>query len=1143
MTHGTGIFGRSSLGVLFGFVLLLLACAVGCGEDDPDGVLLSDQGSGPRVVFDPLAKPIPEVPFPNDLVTVTDANSLTGRRLNVRMYAPTQLESGIRDRIDRLDGFGNYAPITVRFSSRLDIGNLQQRHRPDYDFSDDAVYLINLNRSSPSYGQPVPLDMGTGNFPKGLPAARNWRFGEPEAPDQDDEEADKRNYLYFKNDYRQRSSSLVFETEEEDVNCNGILDPDEDTDYDGVLDHPNLPDPENYNPACWPGGEPPKELTTQARYNDIVTFYEFETDTLIMRPIVPLEQASEYGVVLTNRVVGLDGEPVRSPFPYVHHGSQTGQVRRRLQILDGRRGEWGVSPDDVAFAWSFTTQTITRDLEMIRDGMMGRGSMAWLRDEYPPAMDSLVRTGVPELGDGNPYIVRVQNFELPLFVLAILNLGDFGMVMSLIESYRYVDYLVSGCFTTPYFLRNEEGVFHLDRTTGQAQVSGDRVTFWVAMPKRRGDYPGPIPPGYPEDDEPFGAAFYGHGYSMSSTEALGFAGLMAKFGIATIGMDAPGHGPLDSLADIRRTLTGMARDAFGTETLDEGVRNLLTGILGELLGGLLFESVKSLAAEILLIPLHPGIDSPEDLPEFGIETLDDMAVAAVETPFLKGGFLEGRAVDHTGDEVPDSGADFWTARTFHTRDIVRQGVVDHLQMVRLMEGFDGRGLWDVDINDNGARDDVAGDFDGDRVPDIGGRRGMGGNWGRYYTWGQSLGGFFSSIHAALDPAILAAAPVSAGAGLTDIGLRSTQDGVFQAVFLEVFGPMIIGGYGRDIFFDDYHPRPEDFVEAHGLTVGDLDRFWLAFDKLKGNKEEVVPIAAVPSLEEGDNVEALNLVNGEEASAGVRTLRGDRIGFRVAVESDFNDPIRITLRDAQGIIKHELTASCRTGRGYAHTRGSPDLRRFLGLAQMIVAPGDPSSYAPHLIFDPLPGMEPSNVLFMHSVGDPVVPVATGVAKARCAGLLGWQGPDPAYPYDVSLNQYLIDHYVTEGLKHLGRYGTWEDPWFFDPDNLSNGEDGLNAGRPAQGEELRVRYVQTEGDEVVGMSGLRLPFTDYENSDLHGVDPPLPSLDFDVGAFTTNQVGAFFWFDGRCITDDPCLEGTDMSGCEWFRAGEMPEDCRQ
>ncbi len=1110
--------------------LILQGCVGSSGA--PDGIYPTAQDStGPLIVVDPLAQPMPEVPFPNDLITVLDPNQPTGRRLNVRLHAPTQLESGIRDLIDTLDGFGVYAPITVRFSARLDIENIKRRHTSDYDFSDDAVYLINLNPASNRYGQPVPLDLGTGNFPIGLPAAHNWRFG--------DVQDSKRNYLYFKNDYREFSSNLVVETEEEDLNCNGRLDPNEDSDFDGILDHPNVPDPENYNPACWLDGHPPKKLDVLARYDDIVSFYEFETNTLIIRPIIPLEQSSEYAVVLTRRLVGEDGQPVRSPFPYVNHSTQTERLRPLREILENQRKVLGIGLEDIAFAWTFTTQTVTKDLERIRDGLHGTGSLAWLGNAFPATINSVVDTGKPSLGDGNPFIVKIKNFQLPFLIIGIFSLGDVEMVAALLDSYRYVDYLVSATFVSPYFLGNDEGVFDIDLRTGHAQVTGDRVTFWLAVPKRRVDYPGPAPAGYPLDTQPFPVCFYGHGYTTARTEALGFAGLMAKFGIATIGMDAPGHGPLDTLADIPNELRRMAQETFGTDTLDQGVRNLLNDLLPSFLADAAYRLLQGLLVHIL-IQVDPCMNSPDDLARC-VEPpliLDNIAIAAVNTPCIRYGFRDGRAVDHTGDGVSDSGADFWTARTFHTRDIVRQGVVDHLQLVRIMETFDGHTRWDIDSNGNGIKDDLAGDFNGDGVPDIGGVRSLGEGWGRYYTWGQSLGGFFSSIHAAIDPSIKAAAPVSAGAGLTDIGLRSIQDGVFQAVFLELLGTMVIGGYGKDILADDYDPKMTAYAEA------DLNSFWLAFDTLLGNKEKVIPIAKIEPLVEGDMVEVLNLANGEVGKGGgVRTFADGHIGFRVSVASDFGDPLQITIRDRQGTIKERRIVSCLTARGYGHVRGSPDLRRFLGLAQMILAPGDPASYAPHLIFDPLPGMEPKNMLFVHSIGDPVVPIATGVGKARCAGLINWQGPDPHHPYEVSLNQYLIEHYVTEGLKHLGRYGTWEDPWLFDPDNLSGGTDGLHAERPPPGEEVRVRYVRRGlAGDVLGMSGVRFPFTDYRGSDLHGVDPPTPRLRFDVGTFVTNQIGVFFASDGTCITDDTCLAHVDMKDCRWFWDGQWPDECR-
>ena len=57
--------------------------------------------------------------------------------------------------------------------------------------------------------------------------------------------------------------------------------------------------------------------------------------------------------------------------------------------------------------------------------------------------------------------------------------------------------------------------------------------------------------------------------------------------------------------------------------------------------------------------------------------------------------LKDRAFDQNNDGIVDSGADFWTAYVFHTRDIVRQCALDHLALVRLIE-LDGVRRWNFD---------------------------------------------------------------------------------------------------------------------------------------------------------------------------------------------------------------------------------------------------------------------------------------------------------------------------------------------------------------------------------------------------------------------------------------------------------------
>ena len=51
--------------------------------------------------------------------------------------------------------------------------------------------------------------------------------------------------------------------------------------------------------------------------------------------------------------------------------------------------------------------------------------------------------------------------------------------------------------------------------------------------------------------------------------------------------------------------------------------------------------------------------------------------------------LTDRAFDQNNDGFKDSGADFWTSYVFHTRDMVRQCTLDHMQLVKMIRSWDG----------------------------------------------------------------------------------------------------------------------------------------------------------------------------------------------------------------------------------------------------------------------------------------------------------------------------------------------------------------------------------------------------------------------------------------------------------------------
>ena len=470
--------------------LLLLACAA-----EPTGLLATPDGTGPIIRFDYDAEPLPDIPFPNDLATRSDPTSVTGLRLNIATHSHTLMEEEARLKVNELMGFGVYAPISVGFEGRIDIDAFAARHKDDprYGFErldDDAIYVINIDPKSERYGEFVEVDIGEGRFP--MDAARSDR--------------------YFPNDTRALEPSAVYDTVDEDLNGNGVLDWGEDTDNDGILDIPNI----------WPTGGDPRA--------DLLSWYELASDTLIMRPIVPMAEESMHAVVITDRLVDMAGEPVRSPWKWVHHLAQT----EGLSALDDVLAPVGLSMDDVAFAWTFTTGRVTGDLVDIQRGLQGEGPFASLQADYPVGVtEAGVLHSIPGL---DPHLLPAQSiFDV------LIDLGFFNeSAKMLIDDYEHFsEALVGGVYHTPTFLVDQDGdgdwheeSFVLDPHSGEMLTEAERIAFTCMLPKETEEFTAPFP-----------TVMYLHGYGGSRFEFLGFAHALNRLGFAVCASDAPGHGP------------------------------------------------------------------------------------------------------------------------------------------------------------------------------------------------------------------------------------------------------------------------------------------------------------------------------------------------------------------------------------------------------------------------------------------------------------------------------------------------------------------------------------------------------------------------------------------------------------------------
>jgi hypothetical protein len=1064
---------------------VLAVLSIGCAPP-PEGLAATEDGDGPRVVFDFDKRPLPEIPFPNDIATRPDDTSPTGLRINASMLAPTNLESTARERFDQLSGWGVFQPIALRFDRPLDLQPIFDRHRDwvgggdDYDFTNDAVYVFDVTPGSPTYLEPVALDFGDGNFPILL----------------------RTPHQYWEHDPKTITKALAYETFNEDVDGDGRLEPGEDLDLDGVLDIPNV------HPAN--DGDPRYDIDS-----DLMSFYERETNSLIFKPVIPLRERTRYAVVITKRLEGPGGRPVRSPFDWVNHTAQTDELLPVLDALD----PFGLDEDDIAFAWTFTTQDASGDMVTLRNGLYGEGPLSWLREDNPPRLTSLLPMldpVHPDTGEARPNVYTLTSEELAPVIgpLASAAFGGFGVTNTdkLVLNHTYYGYHVSGTFQSPRLIDLvDEGTLDarawppLASADLRERVVYDEIQFWCAIPKKE----------YLEDPtRPAPVVLYAHGYTSNKIEQLGLA-LHAKFGIAGCSLDAPYHGV--QIAD----------------PMQETLARALLGGLG----------------------LGPTADA----------------------------LLKGRIRDVDGDGDADVGGEMFSGYMFRTKDNLRQTLLDWLTLVRLLRTFGTTTM--LDVNGDG-KDELLGDFDADGIVDLGGPD------VDFFASGTSLGGLVSSMLSAIEPQVVAAAPISGGAGLVDLTIRSEQGGVVEAVVLRMLGPLLIGepaSDGRTRIYTLFangnvdtrydlavtaEIQPGDVIMATNLETGAARCARVMPDEPPRGYETYVGWNEPSNCALNDSGFCRTCAEGTEGTYACDLART----FRVGVPADVGDELRIDVfsgPDPVDIVSEERDCVAKDGQepratidrfeypiqyrgldvqpgdpiialedGYGFQRGTPIMRRFTQLAQMAIEGADPAIFAVHYSRDPLRFAEdgatftkrPTHVLNVTTIGDPNVPVNTGVNIAKVGGFVEIFRADGRWA--KTPNRVLIEEGVVEGIPWRQSGGVEWGPVLVDVDNISGSTnvtprapdgsvDGLLA--PRLDPPLRL-VVPTIGAADGGVSGLVLPMLDATDGQ-HGFPPPgLTDADFDVGQFMEHQIGWYFHTRGREVRFDACME--TVSDCDFI-----------
>ena len=964
-------------------LLLGAALASGCLMDSvPEPLKRTPPGPGATVVFDTERRPLPEVPLPNDIATFPDPTSRTGVRVNASLVASSSLEIEARAAFAEQEGWGTSMPISVAFARTpemdarlpaIDLDELQRRTRADeHVFDDDPVYLIDLET-----GLPVPLSFGSGEFPLTLQDPMLYGPADPHA----------------------RNNNLLVEENEEGKGLSQAdYTPALDLDFDGVLDHPNV----------WPDDDARPIL------DRLLEVYERETDTLLLRPLLPLREKHEYAVVLTTRLLGQDRRPVRSPFDGVYHPAQLRAATRVQQILgDAERANYygdlsGGGLDGVAFLWSFTTAPTVEDLRLLRDGLYGFGPFARLGRDFPPKA-SLFRAQGPASGKsesdpecvkraGQPYTVDVGDPKfrdgIGQIVEQLFSYGP-GSIDAINKSLDATAYLAIGEYTSPYLMgdpkaRKKGDRFHLDFRTGEGPVSVDQPQFWASVPKPSAGH-----------QEPYPVVLWAHGVGSNGVEALLYGGDFARHGLATVTVQMPLHG-LPDLPIVRIFMQ----------------------------------------SQLNALCLSPLID----------------------------GVLKTRVLDLNGDTNGDVAHWWFTMHAATVRDNLRQAAVDYLQFARVLRTFDGVTMSGQDYNGDGV-EDLAGDFNGNGVPDFGGPNVP------IYIAGGSNGGIMTAILGAVGHEFTAGAVMSGGGGLIDVAARSygIAGAVMQSLSPMIVGvpsrerPKQDNG-ARQTLCDDgatvralYSDGPnaaeielacltgDELHSGQTVLVRNLDNHEVRCARTDDAGRFRIPIPSsqgdrlrVEIYEGADRVESYKgcaLLEGATLTRAIDTFEQPEVYARPLASDNPGCPDEAErgctrVYDRFIAVGEPLFAP---QEGFGVERQTPDLRRLFQLAQGLLDPADPINFARHHFLEPLPtplgtaGVA-HPLIANATVGDGFVPVSTLQAFARAAGLLPMFRPSAPYPeyrdwitpvelyaeYNKTPERLLIDTYVTEGDPDFARH---------------------------------------------------------------------------------------------------------------------------
>jgi hypothetical protein len=1137
------------------FLYLILFHLFGCLSSLEVEDLIEIDPQSTMIKMDFKHKPLPDIPLPNDIATRYDPHSATKRRVNASMIAPTLLESQIRANVDQIDGWGVNQPITIPFTKALDLDRIiQAHHQAINDLSDDLVYLMNLSKARKGELEFVPLDIGNGNFPVLLEEYGD--HGE-----------------YGSSDPRGWTNSLLYEEANEDLNENGKLDEGEDIDGDGHLDQANYLDPLTMiDPSSLQ-----EENTRIERAKQMIDFYERETNTLIIKPLIPLNERSEYAVIVTKRLLDENGNPVRSPFQSIIHQSQKHALPLIKSVLSN-----DLKFEDIAFVFTYTTQSLQSHWIAVREGLYGHGIQKHLAEAYPAEIEeiyTLKDLTHPDFQESKQAKVLYheelfKNFSSILDLVGGTLDKESYQFKQLKESIGYIDYHIFGRFKSPQLFprkyrdlpekniscetlcshqmqcQSQTQANALESTQAQKDQLKNRCFLkclqdeeeWQINNQTKQDEIKALDLQISDaNDQQKGELVRKKTDLLAQVRHLPAQRqcMLDRCQAFEVCEDLDPFLPYDQQIwpnDLdSKTANARGEDIYFWLTIPrKEVAQLKEGevfpvvMVGhgytlhklDAMMGFAGQLAKKGNATIAIDCVSHGLAFPENYKKLGRGLAKQFGLENIIDPLIF-----GRAHDLNRDGLLDSGADFWTSYLFHTRDQVRQCTLDYMQLVRILRSFTGQ-KWAFDMNGDGKTNDLAGDFNGDGKIDIGGKDGVIG------ITGTSLGGIMAGIVAGLEPGIDVSVPIAGGGVLSDIGVRSLQGGVKEAVIYRLMAPI-------------YTAQLQGESLEVSTIVPDL------------NQSQKLSLFKVDQVKIGDTIQAINLRNQETRCMQIsdqvpfeEKLKDQTVsGFtRLSLQSDLHDltefkiyqgnalcvcsntcesekiPFKVINRldetiNFQGLSYEKNDRIKALAEGLGLERNHPRMRRFFHLSQLVLDGGDPATYAKHWLDEPLvyPNVKDqtqTHMIVVTTMGDMNVPANSSISMARAGGLIDWTQALKKYDQHPKYqgftpNQLLIELQASLAIHNISPFKDNQGHLtHIDIENFSeNGDIWNHLQIPRLDPPLRLGLDQK--DSAGGVSGAIFPFIKPEG--WHGFS--FPGQEQDIRLKT-------------CLNENQCDQKTDQ-----------------